>query len=178
MQYYEELKPTSLYLPEPFIDPSLEARLTRSAYFATGEPDTAAFLEGTASRAIFDQSRSTLISNVEREHGRWYRIPSSTACGFCRLLATRGPVYKSAHAAAASHDRCKCKVAVQRPGMSHTKPKYMDSWDDDYKRHRAEVIKEGLKPDLDNIVNAWNREIKAAERAAAAQSESLSRDVA
>lgn len=163
MQYYEELLPSSDFIPDPFVDESLEPRLRANARFALQEADTEAFLEGSGIRAIHDQARSTLIHNVEREHGRWYRIPSSDACGFCRLLATRGPVYKSAHAAAASHDKCKCKVNVERPGMKSHKPSYMSGWDNEYKIARRQTIDAGEAPSLDNIVRAWNKNIRAAE---------------
>ena len=160
LQYYEELLPGSSFTPEPFDDPTLKPRLTNSAKFAMGEKDPRYVLQGSGDRAIMDQGRSTLIHNAKREGSNWYRIAGPKSCGFCRLLATRGPVYSSAHAAAASHDRCKCRVAVQRPGMTHTPPKHMHGWNDDYENLRAQVIKDGQKPDLKNIVNAWNRQIR------------------
>lgn len=160
LQFYEELLPDSSFVPEPFDDPTLKPRLTNSAEYALGSKNPANVLEGSGTRAILDQSRSTLIHNAKREGGNWYRIAGPKSCGFCRLLATRGPVYSSAHAAAASHDRCKCKVAVQRPGMTHTPPKHMHGWNEDYENLREQVIKDGLKPDLKNIVNAWNRQIR------------------
>lgn len=163
--YYEELLPNADFVAEAFEDPTLETRLQANARFALGESDTASFLERSGVRAIYDQARSTLIHNTEREGGKWYRIPSADACGFCRLLATRGPVYKSAHAAAASHDKCKCRVAVERPGMSHTRPAYMNSWNDDYRRIRSAVIKQGKEPSLDNIANAWTVEVRREQRA-------------
>lgn len=176
VQYYDDLIPESDFVPEPFEDDTLEPRLAASARFAIQENATDAFLEGTGIRAIHDHARSTLIQNVEREGGKWYRIPRAEACGFCRLLATRGPVYKSAHAAAASHDHCECKVAVQRPGMTVERPTYMRSWDNEYRKYRSEVIRAGQQPSLDNIVNAWNRGIRADQRARGVDTDT--RDVA
>lgn len=165
LNFYDELAPERPFISTPFVDSSLEARVSANARFAITQDNTASFLEGSGTRAVNDQARSTLIKNVENEGGKWYRIPSADACGFCRLLATRGPVYKTAHTAAASHDKCKCRVAVQRPGMSYEKPSYMSSWNDDYKRHRSAVIAEGGtvsgKEGRNNIVNAWNRELYA-----------------
>jgi hypothetical protein len=173
LQYYEELLPESNFVPEPFVDPTFEPRLSASARYAVSEEKTATVLEGSGTRAIMDQSRSTLIHNAKREHGNWYRVASPDACGFCRLLATRGPVYHSAHAAAASHDRCKCRVAVERPGMTHKPPAYAHGWNRDYENLRAQVIRDKQKPTLDNIVNAWNRQIRADLKAAGAAADHL-----
>lgn len=165
LEFYDELAPGRPFVSTPFVDDTLSPRLEASARFALTQNDSESFLERTGIRAIHDQSRSTLIENVTRERGKWYRIPAADACGFCRLLGTRGPVYRSAHAAAASHDKCKCRVAVQRPGMSHKAPDYMSGWNDDYKRHRNAVIAAGQtvsgKEGRNNIVNSWNRELFA-----------------
>jgi len=53
-------------------------------------------LQGSATRAVFDQSRRTITDNVESEPGaRWARYASANACNFCKMLATRGAVYTS-----------------------------------------------------------------------------------
>jgi hypothetical protein len=163
--YYDELVPNTNYFAQEFVDVTLDARVEANLRNALVQDDTPAFLEGSGTRAIRDQARSTLIHNAEREGGRWFRIASADACGFCRLLATRGPVYKSAHAAAASHDKCKCRVAVERPGMTHKQPSYMHRWGDDYKRIRNDVIALGKEPSLDNIANAWTVEVRREQRA-------------
>lgn len=163
-EFYDSLPTTSSYRAQSFDDPTLAGRLEASARYAIASDEVKAVesqLARTGTRAIFDQSRSTLISNVEREGGKWYRIPSADACGFCRILGSRGPVYKSSHAAAASHDDCKCRVDVERPGMRHSRPSYMSTWDDDYRRHRASVIRSGENPTMNNIANSWNRELFA-----------------
>lgn len=161
VEYYQNLAPQLDFSPQVQIDDTLGPRLKASARFALEEKATESFLEGTGVRAIRDTARNTLIENVKGEGGKWYRIPKEDACGFCRLLGTRGPVYRSEHAAAASHDKCKCEVAVQRPGMSHTRPAYMNAWDNDYRIARRETLDLGRSPSLDNIVNTWNRNIRA-----------------
>lgn len=162
LQYYEELKPKSLFIPEPFVDNSLEPRLVKTAQYALSEasPEASSVLEGAGTRAIRDQARSTLIANVKEEGGRWFRTPAADACGFCRMLGVRGPVYKSEHAAAASHNNCKCKVAVVRPGMSYMKPKYMAGWDDEYERAKSRVSERGQKHTMKNIVREWNKMLR------------------
>ena len=163
-EFYRDLDPRSSFSPEGYVDRTLAPRVEangRYAFSDSGPSDVAGQLERSATRAVGDQARNTLIHNTELEGGKWYRIASATACGFCRLLATRGPVYKSAHAACASLDFCQCKVDVVRPGMTHTPPAYMRTWNDDYRKYRREVIDSGQKASLDNIVNAWNRGIRA-----------------
>lgn len=166
LEFYEDLAPARSYIPRVFPDDTLSPRLAASARWAVSKhEDPSPFLEGTGIRAIRDVSRNNLISNVRQEGGRWARIPAVDACGFCRLLGARGPVYKSAHAALASHDKCKCKARVARPGMTLERPEYMSGWNDDYLRIRQSVINAGGtvtgKQGRNNIVNAWNRELYA-----------------
>lgn len=166
LEYYAELKPSSLYVPEPFVDPSLEARLRNTADFALSDrsPETSSVLQGAGLRAIRDQGRSTLIANADAEKGRWFRAASADSCGFCRMLTIRGPVYRSEHAAAASHNGCNCKVAVVRPGMSYTRPKYMAGWNDEYERAKELTSARGEQHSLKNVVREWNRIIKAEDK--------------
>ena len=168
LEFYMDLAPNLPYNPQAFRDETLFQRLAASARFAVVDPaPTEVLLEGTGVRAIRDTSRNNLIKNVRAEkHGaRWARIPADNACGFCRMLGTRGPVYHSEHAAAASHDKCKCGVVVARPGMTLERPEYMSGWNDDYLRHRQAVIDAGEtvtgKQGRNNIVNSWNRELFA-----------------
>lgn len=79
-----------------------EERLRSSATWAldVGTPESAvALLQGSATRAMFDGFRDTILDNVIEESAgggaKWARHASATACGFCRLVATRGAVYDS-----------------------------------------------------------------------------------
>jgi len=68
-------------------------------------------LQGSAVRAVFDQSRQTVLENLAAEYEvsedevvagpgtRWARHASANACAFCRVLATRGAVYRSEQSA-------------------------------------------------------------------------------
>lgn len=49
--------------------------------------------------------------------GRYYRIPSASACEFCQMLATRSD-YLSMESALAGHTNCRCDadVVVEGPG--------------------------------------------------------------
>ncbi|UOW93073.1 capsid maturation protease [Mycobacterium phage NoShow] len=161
LDYYVDLAPRLDYNPFPAEDETLPRRLATSARVAVVQPtDTASLLEGVGIRAIHDGSRETLIQNVRKERGKWARIPAYDACGFCRILGTRGPVYRSKHAALASHDGCGCEARIARPGMRLERPAYMRTWNDDYERHRDAVSASG-RDALKAIANSWNRELYA-----------------
>lgn len=165
-QYYDDLGSyldLDYFQAQPAVDDTLEDRLKASVRFALLEEATSSFLERTGIRAIHDSARNTLIENVDREQGKWLRIPGPNACGFCRMLGTRGPVYHSEHAACASHDGCKCEVHVQRPGMPViAQPDYMRPWHGEYEAARRQVRLEGKRTTMDNIVRQWNKDIRAA----------------
>ena len=58
--------------------------------------------------------RDTVISNRQQDKScvGWKRITrGSKSCGFCRMLADRGAVYKEATASFAAHDDCMCTCA-------------------------------------------------------------------
>lgn len=69
------------------------SRLTESVMWAlnVGAAESAlALMTGSATRAVFDGLRDTVLTNVDREPGaRWVRHASANACGFCKMLATR-----------------------------------------------------------------------------------------
>lgn len=166
LQYYIDLAPQLDYNPTPADDRTLPQRLATSARVAyLAEVDTVSRLEGTGIRAINDGSRETLIRNVRKEKGKWARIPAYDACGFCRLLGTRGPVYSSKNAALASHDGCGCEARIARPGMRLERPKYMAGWNNDYQRVRGRVEAAGGpttgREGRNAIVNEWNKELYA-----------------
>ncbi len=109
-QWYDETAPTITdFQAQPVVD--LPAgQFTKTIGWALYAPGRATPLErisGAAQRMIFAASRDTAIANVAAEYGdgspelgpRWARYASATACGFCRLLATRKAVYRSAESA-------------------------------------------------------------------------------
>ncbi|MFT4125554.1 MAG: hypothetical protein QM662_04915 [Gordonia sp. (in: high G+C Gram-positive bacteria)] len=100
-----------------------------------------AAFESGIDRYLRNVSRDTVLANVDAEPGaRWYRHASANACGFCRMLATRGAVYRSAKAAGEGnrfHDRCHCLAVVVRPGQSYDPPAYVAEWEQDYQAARA-----------------------------------------
>lgn len=67
----------SLWAPEPDEGPARE------------------MVKGVAQTMMSDTARQTIITNAQRDPKArgWARIPEPTACSFCMMLATRGPVY-------------------------------------------------------------------------------------
>lgn len=108
-QWYDELVPGLDFTAEPDVDLPA-ARFANTIGWALNAPGRATPLDrlaGSSQRMLFDTSRHTILTNLEAEYGtvesepgtRWARYASSTACSFCRILATRGAVFRSADSA-------------------------------------------------------------------------------
>ncbi len=67
--------------------------------WAWTQADSVAAFQAGIDRWLRNVSRETTIANAAAEGGRWARHASANACGFCRMLATRGAVYTSDAAA-------------------------------------------------------------------------------
>lgn len=127
-----------LFVPEPAPLPDPD-RLGANARWALLQNDPVVALQGSATRAVMDSSRRTVLDNAKREGVRWVRYASVTACGFCRMLATRGAVYKSADTALRSHDHCVCLAVPDRNG-SYQPPDYVQQWEQDYLQARRDGL--------------------------------------
>lgn len=57
--------------------------------------------------------RDTVTANTRRDPDAvgWRRETSGASCGFCRLLAGKGAIYKASTARFAAHDHCGCTAA-------------------------------------------------------------------
>ena len=97
-EWYSSLDPAAAFSVET-APPIANNVLYANTGWALAQPDVLAALTGTVERQIFNVSRDTIISNVEREGITYARHASANACSFCRLLATRGAVYSSELAA-------------------------------------------------------------------------------
>lgn len=89
----------------PIPDSAFESNI---AYATQAKGDTLMILGGSMQRHIFNAYRDTVTHSIDLANldskstvqtTTWARHASSTACGFCRLLATRGAVYTSEKAA-------------------------------------------------------------------------------
>lgn len=103
--WYEAQAPDLNYVARPaaLVD---EGQLQATARWAAGTVLTKSpvspldLLAGSMQRALFNESRETIVDNAEVEPGaRWARHASANACEFCRMVATRGAVYTSESAA-------------------------------------------------------------------------------
>lgn len=97
-EWYSSLDPQAPFAVETAPPVSREA-LAANVNWALTQTDVLAALTGSVERQVFSTSRDTIVSNVEREGIKYARHASANACSFCRLLATRGPVYSSEAAA-------------------------------------------------------------------------------
>lgn len=114
-----------------------EAQLAANGRWALLQDAAVSALQGAATRAVFNSSRQTVLDNVEREGIRWARHASANACGFCRMLATRGAVYTSQTRALKAHDHCHCLAVPDRDGAYEPAP-YVEQWNKDYVAARRE----------------------------------------
>lgn len=77
------------------------------------EPDWAgakALADGSLQRLIADMDRGTTIGSslADPSANGWRRVTDGQACGFCRMLASRGAVYRESTVNFGAHDNCGC----------------------------------------------------------------------
>lgn len=158
-EWYEESAPALAYRATAAPLPPLE-KWAASAAWALNVGDGLSSLDllgGTAQRGMFDQYRTTIVTNAEAEGASYARHASANACPFCRMLATRGAVYSSEAAAIQVqgrgkvggrgkgiklrgtqesgdryHDNCHCIAVEVRPGTTYEPPPYVAKWQEEY----------------------------------------------
>lgn len=91
--------------------PATIVRLT-ALHRPTPEQTALVRVSGAVSRHVLDGGRETLLSSVraDRRALGWARAASGNACGFCAMLASRGPAYGERSGAFQSHDHCSCSL--------------------------------------------------------------------
>jgi len=157
VEFYNEQPTFSDYVAEP-IDLLPEERLAASGRWAMLQNNPTRALIGSAERAVMDQSRGTILENVEAEEGAtWARHASANACPFCRMLSTRLDVYRSEETASfLAHDSCHCIAVMVRPGDEYEPPPYVAQWEEQYIQAR----KDAGSGDPKDILSAWNRALR------------------
>lgn len=188
-QWYDELLPHTgdfRAIPKVDLPPERIAKTVDWALYAPTENKPAepvyqtesdtvlSRLSGSAHRMVFDASRDTVISNGEKQKVKFARYASANACAFCRLLATRGPVYNSEQSATTVvgkrgiasgtrqlgekyHDACRC-VAVPIPaGDAYEPPDYVQKWQKEYEQARSDVFDSSDAMTPSNILAAMRR---------------------
>lgn len=96
---------------------AFEARVAGNVAWATGPyareqaslGTTGSRLFGTAGRAVLDAHRETVMVAATSDPAAkgWGRFGNGKSCDFCRMLISRGAVYREG-TRFASHDRCRC----------------------------------------------------------------------
>lgn len=149
-EWYASLAPESDFAVDV---PDLVPReaLRASTRWALTQPNPVEAISGSTERRVFTTSRDTVHLNAERENVRYARHASANACSWCRVLATREPVYHSADAAVKGHDNCHCVAVPVRDGDWEPAP-YVADWMNEYNTARREV-----GGNLDDIVNYMRR---------------------
>lgn len=177
--WFELSAPQSSYIAVT-APPVEAAQLTSSAEWALGAPGDKALdrMEGTLQRAVFDGARDTITINVERTGSRWIRHARADACAFCRMLAQRGAVFRSAGSATnvgdggrirgtrtpgdKFHDHCHCVSVEIREGqdlydvVDSDYLNRIDQWEAEYKQAFADVP-DGDTGGVKSVMAAWRK---------------------
>lgn len=158
-EWYQSLAPDADFTVEL---PDLTPRdvLQASTRWALTEADPIEAITSSTEGRVFNTSRDTVQLNAEREHVKYARHASANACGWCRVMATRGAVYHSEEAAVKGHDRCHCVAVPDREGNPFEPAPYVDGFWDEYNEARDEV-----GGNIDDIVNYLRRKDHAANPA-------------
>lgn len=99
-------------------------------------------LSGVTQRQVANGARETVEDNAAKDPAkpRFARHASANACAFCALIATRGPVYRSAATAGDGrkyHDHCHC-VVVPVWGQDYEPAPYVKTWQSAYAQARRD----------------------------------------
>jgi hypothetical protein len=158
--WFELADPDSTYRAVMAPNPPVEqlAANARWALKATGTQGRID-LTGSLNRAVFDGARETTRLNVLATDSKWAVDARPTACPWCRMMATRGAVYKKeATALAACHDNGHCVAIEDRTG-DYEPPDHVQMWEDEYNKARAEAGTGNPK----DIQAAWRQLLKTEE---------------
>lgn len=117
VNYYEDMRAAAglgrarVTVPPPISREAVDQALAE--VLAPGVGTTQFRAEGTAQKLVADTGKNALISAIMADDKvqRWARVASPAGCAFCRMIATRGAVYKSdATAGFEAHNKCNCTV--------------------------------------------------------------------
>lgn len=156
--WFEESDPLSGYVAR-VAAPLPAERLTTTARWALGGDGAQALsrMTGSLQRATFDGARETVFDNIEATGSRWIRVARPTACGFCRLLASRtGEDSYSTRESAVN-------VVGRRGGRTRGSRRLGDKFHDDCYCQPVEIrstqtVSDVLTEEDANRVQQWNDE--------------------
>lgn len=101
-------------------------------------PDAAARtltnVAGDTTRLVMNSGRDTIVDSVQADPRAlgWARVTDGNPCSFCRMLASRGPVYRSARGGFKAHNHCGCTAepvfhsGAEWPGRAR---EFKEQWD-------------------------------------------------
>lgn len=117
--HYDDLRavaaPRQRYTAEPIVN-LREERIRRGALWAVKADEPAMVAERLGQVVQLETARpyrDTITVNQQRDPAAvgWRRNTSSDGCKFCRMLASRGAVYRQSTAHFASHPHCSCTAS-------------------------------------------------------------------
>jgi hypothetical protein len=123
------------------------ARRAAGALFTPSPEDALATLLPAVGKYVLAAGRQTIAISTHRDPraAGWQRVTRSGSCGFCRMLAGRGDVYKESTAHFASHGDCNCAAV---PSWDQGAPEV------DVALYRASQRTTGMSPDQKEAHNA------------------------
>ena len=95
--------------------------------------------EAVAQKLVTDTGRGTVREAVRQDRlaTAWARSAALGACAFCKLLATRGAVYKQDTVDFRAHDGCHCGVVPVFKGQRFELSDHAREWERLYREHAA-----------------------------------------
>lgn len=92
--------------------------------------------EAVATKLVTDTARATIVDAVQRDKvaTAWVRQARPDACSFCRMIATRGPVYSEHTVAFQAHDGCSCVAVPLFKGQKWQPDEHVRAWQALYQR--------------------------------------------
>lgn len=95
--------------------------------------------EAVAQKLVQDTGRGTVVGAVrsDKQAVAWARSAALGACAFCKLLASRGAVYKADTVTFRAHDACHCMALPVFRGQKFELSDQAQKWADLYSEHAA-----------------------------------------
>lgn len=138
--------------PSPYLDASEPlARRAAGALFTERPQDALVTLQASVGKYTLAAGRQTVMTSTYRDprSSGWRRVTRAGSCGFCRMLAGRGGVYKDTSAHFAAHGDCNCATV---PSWDRDAPEV------DVTIYRASQRTTGMSPEQKARHNALIRE--------------------
>jgi hypothetical protein len=95
--------------------------------------------EAVAQKLVTDQGRGTVQAAVrqDRQAVGWARSASLGACAFCKMLSTRGMVYKAGTVNFRAHNGCHCGAIPVFKGQKFELSAHAQEWERLYREYAA-----------------------------------------